>query len=455
MLSALRFMFRGVIYDLRKGLLARPAAISFFYGVSAVAMVALERDVPAVTELASRAAWVAHEDVAAAQLIVATIAGSMMTTVAVVFSVLIMALSLASIQFSPRILTGFMGDRPTQNTLGVFMGTFVYALIVLRTVQGGPKPFVPAASVSLAMLLAAVALAWLIYFIHHIGQGIHANHIVDRIARETIEVIDAEFPIAVGRADSHPEDVSGTAPPPANAVEVEATRSGYVQLCDRARLLALARTHGVTIYQQHGIGEFVIEGNPLVSISPPERVTRAMHRVCVECFDVGEARTLQQDFQFGIRQIVDVALKALSAAVNDPTTASTCIDHLARVLCHLARRRVLPLEMRDEKTGKLLMVRRACTFRGALDLAFNQVRQYGRSDMSVSLRMVRALSEIALATDHVPHQEHALYHARLLEEAISPDFAVEDRRELTARLEALRARVAATRARFQATEAAA
>jgi uncharacterized membrane protein len=452
MLSGVRFVFRGVTYDLRKGLLARPAAITFFYGILAVAMIALERDIPAVKDLASRAAWVIYEDVASAQLIVATIAGSMMTTVAVVFSVLIMALSLASIQFSPRILSGFMGDRPTQNTLGVFMGTFVYALIVLRTVQGGTQPFVPSASISLAMLLAAIALAWLIYFIHHIGRAINANHIVDRIARETIEIIDDEFPIAVGRVDSHPEDCGPAAPPPANAVDVEAKKSGYVQLCDRERLLALGRAHGVTIYQQHGIGEFVVEGNPLASIAPPDRVTEAMHRVCAECFDIGEVRTMQQDFQFGIRQIVDMALKAISPAVNDPSTASTCIDHLARILCHLARRRILPLEMRDEATGQLLMVRRAGTFRGALDLAFNQLRQYGRGDMSVSLRMVRALTEIAVATDHVPHQERALHHARLVEEALSPTFVPDDRHELALRLESLRARVATTRAKALAAE---
>ena len=132
----LRFLLRRLSYDLAKGLLFRPGAVTTVYALLAVGMVSAERTVPKLTELASRAAWIRYEDVAASQLILATIAGSMMTTVAVVFSVLIMALSLASLQFSPRILTSFMGDRPTQNTLGVFMGTFVYCLLVLPALHG-------------------------------------------------------------------------------------------------------------------------------------------------------------------------------------------------------------------------------------------------------------------------------------------------------------------------------
>jgi uncharacterized membrane protein len=447
MFHALRFLLRQISYDLTRGLLARPGALTLIYVFLAVGTVTAERQFPELTALASRIAWIAQEDVAASQLILATIAGSMMTTVAVVFSVLIMALSLASLQFSPRILSGFMSDRPTQNTLGVFMGTFVYALLVLRTVQGGPSPFVPSASVSLGMALAVIALAWLVYFINHIAHAIHANHIIDNVARETIEVIDDEFPLAVGRADSHPEDTGPSSPTPDEAVAVEAVASGYVQLCNRERLLELARTHELVIYQEHGVGEFVVEGNPLVSIVSKAALTAEIREVCVACFDLGETRTMQQDFQFGIRQIVDMALKAISPAINDPSTANTCLDHLARILSHLARRRILPLEMRDQETGRLLLVRRAATFCGSIDLAFNQLRQYGRGDMAVCLRMVRALTEIALATDHVPHQERALHHARLIEEGISQQFVSADRQELAARLAALRDLVAQTQAR--------
>jgi uncharacterized membrane protein len=339
-----------------------------------------------------------------------------------------------------------MGDKPTQNTLGIFMGTFVYSLLVLRTVQGGAEPFVPAASVSLAMALAVGALASLVYFIHHIAHAIHANHIIDRIAEETLQVIDEEFPTVVGRADSHPEDTGPPPAVPASAIPVEATASGYVQLCNRERLLELARRNDLTIYQEHGVGEFVVRGNPLVSIVSKRPITDEIREVCVECFDLGQTRTLQQDFQFGIRQIVDMALKAISPAINDPSTANTCLDHLARILCHLARRRILPLEMRDPETGKLLMVRHASTFRGSIDLAFNQLRQYGRGDMAVALRMMRALTEIAVATDHRPHQQRALHHARLLEQGLSTNFVSDDREEFEARLATLRARVEQERA---------
>ncbi len=220
MLNELRFYARSFVYDISKGLLARPLAITWVYASLAVGMVYVEQRFPEITTVASRIARIAHEDVAASQLILATIAGSMMTTVSVVFSVLVMALSLASLQFSPRILRGFIGDRATQSTLGIFVGTFVYSLLVLRTVRGEPDAFVPAASVTVAMLLAAGAMAWLIYFMHHIAEGINASHIAERVANETIAIIDEEFPIAVGRADSHPEDVGPTACAPSSALTV-------------------------------------------------------------------------------------------------------------------------------------------------------------------------------------------------------------------------------------------
>jgi uncharacterized membrane protein len=391
--------------------------------------------------------WFSRQDAAASQLILATIAGSMMTTVTVVFSVLVMALSLASLQFSPRILRGFMADRPTQNTLGVFVGTFLYCLLVLGTVRGEPEPFIPELCVGVAMLLAAGALIWLIYFIHHISHGIHANFIVERIGDETMRIIDEEFPIAVGRTDTHEEDIASPERAPADAAIVEAVASGYVQLIDRERLLELARRQGITIYQDDGIGEFVVEGNPLVHLAPAERVTEAVQVTCRECFELGPVRTMQQDVHYGIRQIVDMALKAISPAVNDPTTAATCVDQLGRILSHLARRRILPLEMRDQKNGRLLMVRRAVTFQGSVDLAFNQLRQYARGDMAVCLRMMRALTEVALATDHLPHQERALYHGRLIEKSLETKFLAEDQRELAERLRALGEIVARTHAK--------
>jgi uncharacterized membrane protein len=448
MLNGVRFLWRQLVWELSHGLLARPAAITLAYSLLALAMLVAERHFPGLTAAATRIAFVTQEDVAGSQLILATIAGSMMTTISIVFAVLLMALSLASLQFSPRILMGFMGDGPTQNTLGVFVGTFLYCLLVLRTINGA---FVPAASITVGMVLAAIALGSLVYFIHHIAHGIHANTIVDRIARETIEVLDEEFPIAVGRADTHPEDTGPPPPIPEDAADVESPASGYVQLVNRERLVELARKFGITIYQQHGVGEFAILGNPLVSVAPASALTPEIAEVCASCFDLGPSRTLQQDVHFGIRQIVDIGLKAISQAVNDPSTAVTCIDHVARILCRLARRRILPLEGKDPDTGRLLMVRRAVTFQASLDLAFNQLRQYGRRDMAVSLRMLHALTEIAMATDHAPHQRRVLHHADLIEAKLDPEFHDADCEQLHARLTRLRAHVAETRAAGNAT----
>jgi uncharacterized membrane protein len=256
--------------------------------------------------------------------------------------------------------------------------------------------------------------------------------------------------VTVSRSDDHPEDTGPPARPPENAAIVEAPASGYVQLIDRERLLELARQHGVTIYQDDGIGEFVVEGNPLVWITPPERLTSEMGRSYTDCFELGTTRTMQQDVHYGIRQMVDMALKAISPAVNDPTTASTCIDQLGRTLSHLARRRLMPIEMRDSSSGRLLMVRRSVTFQSSVDLAFNQLRQYGRADMAVSLRMLRALTEITLATEHPPYQERALHHARLIERHLNPDLPNEDCHELAERLRRIEGIVARSKLRKSA-----
>jgi uncharacterized membrane protein len=172
-------------------------------------------------------------------------------------------------------------------------------------------------------------------------------------------------------------------------------------------------------------------------------VSVAVRAACAEAFDIGEVRTMQQDAEFGVRQIVDMALKAISPAVNDPSTAATCIDHLGAILCRLARRRCPGSEMRHPATGELLLVWRPISFQRFIDLAFNQIRQYSRGDMAVALRIARALGEVAEATRLRAHLDRVLHHAALLEAGLSRDFPPADRVELEARLRALRERCAA------------
>lgn len=417
-MKPLRFLLTQVGYDLESGLLFRPAMI-----IGVLAAVGGVLPFAELRLLPDASAWLATE-ASAAQLILATIAGSMMTVVSVVYSILLVALSLASMQFSTRILAGMMRDRIAQNTLGLFVGTFVYSLLVLRAVHGDPRPIVPGLALTVAMSLALTSLGCLVWFIHHIIRAIQANHLVDRIARDTEQVIDDVFPDPLAPGEVPLEQ----AEPPRGGEAVLAAASGYIQIIDVDALRALA-ADGVRVHAARPMGAFVAEGLPLAWISPPPGAARAVQAAAVQAaFDLGPVRTMQRDVEFGVRQIVDIALKAISPAVNDPSTAATCIDHLGRLLIRVAGRRA----PRSDVDGVYIP---APTHLALLDLAFDQLRQYGRTDMAVALRLMRVLGEIASVTRDPASLRRIAIHARLLESAARAAMAPEDCEELARRSE--------------------
>jgi uncharacterized membrane protein len=433
MISRARFFLAQLLWDLHAGLLVVPGAITASFAITAAALLQLERRYPQSAHRLTGIPLLEAAEPGSAQTLLATIAGSEMTVVAVTYSVLLMVLSLASMQFSPRVLVGLVRDRVSQVTVGVFIGTFTYCLVVLRAVRSDP-PFVPAFAVSFGFLAAIGSLGCLVYFVHHIAYGIQANVLVDRVAAYTEEVIDDVF--VVPWADHAPEPAPA---PPADSTPVSATQSGYVQLFDEEELRTLAARAGVTIYIQRAPGEFVAERAPLVFVHPPDRATKQLVEACRRAFDLGPTRTMQQDVEYGIRQIVDIALKAVSPAVNDPSTANTCIDHLTRLILRIATRHDPPGTVRDEK-GRLLLVVRFTSFDRVLDLAFNQIRQYTRGDMSVSLRMLRCLDEIARELPDARRRARVLRQGQLVYEGCRDAFVEADRDELEARRKTLLSR---------------
>ncbi len=432
-MSRLRFLFRQHAYDADRSLYMRPALILLVLAAIAVALPFAEERVDVLRALGRRLTWAVPDEPAAVQVVLSTIAGSVMTVVSIIYSVLIVALCLASTQFSPRILAGFMRDRTSQHILGLFIGTFTYCLLVLRSTHTIPVPFVPTTSVFGALVLALTCLGSLLFFVHHMAMAIQANHIVDRIARETEVVIDAALP-----SQTNP----GQDPPPCPAATegnvVRATQSGYVQLLALEDLANIARAQDVTLYLVRSMGQFVPEGGQLIIADGPLSENACI--ACREAFDLGPVRTMQDDFEFGIRQIVDIALKAISPAVNDPSTAVTCIDHLSRLLGRVARRGDAETVRRDETTGKVLVVLPTHGFARTLDLAINQIRQYGKTDVAVMLRLVRALIDVADMTDRPAHRAAIARHASMILTVTAP-LAADDRQELDRRLAALFSRL--------------
>jgi uncharacterized membrane protein len=433
----LNFICQQLWYDLYTGFLMRPALITLSMALLAIILVTLEKNLDSLLQVRYLGHWVFSGDVSSAQAVLGTIASSMITVVSIIYSVLVMSLTLASTQFSPRILHEFVRDRASQNQLGIFIGTFAYCHITLLSIEKGTKDFVPEISITMGVVLALVSLGYLIYFIHHIAQFIQVNYLIDVIARQTEEIIKAVHHRVNHIGENSEEPATLPEIPQKDLFTVLAGKSGYIQLVDERSLMDMAASMGVSLYVQRAIGDFVTEGNPLLAIHPASDITPEVHNRCLLAFDIGPVRTMQQDIEFGIRQIVDVALKAISPAVNDPTTASTCIDHLGRILTLLARQKAIPWGLYDKAEGRLLLSMRRCSLKSSLDLGFNQLRQYGSKDSAVLTALMRVLAEMAQATERKDHHEIISYHANLLENIASKAFEPHDRREFQAQAETL------------------
>jgi uncharacterized membrane protein len=383
------------MYNLRGGFLIRPLTIAVALGCAGAFLSWLEEEFPVTSAWVPTVLFPSHADPQVAQVILAGIAGSIMTVVSIVFAILLMTLTLASMQFSPRIIVSFSRDRVTQWTLGIFLGTFLYCMAALPAARSVPQPFAPVATVLGAMALALVCVGLLLFFIHHISQAISVNHIVDRIAVETEAVIDEIMPWP-HLLNHHVKDAEPLRPNPSE-VAVLSHDSGYVRFVDTRRLVALAKHYHVTIRVLRRVGHFVPAGIPLMMVSKGNRLSPEGTAELLAAFDFGPTRTLQQDVEFGVLQIVDVALKAISPAVNDPTTAINCIDQLSRILIHFASREP-PEDLLYDPPGIVRASIGWIHFERLLEAALEQIRMYAKTDVAVSLRLLRALGDIAAST---------------------------------------------------------
>ena len=379
------------MYALRGGFLVRPLLISVALGLLGAVLSQLEETVPQLSAWVPTVLFPSHADPQVAQIILATIAASIMTVVSIVFAILLMTLTLASMQFSPRILLSFVKDHVTQWTLGIFLGTFAYCMAALPAARSVPRPFAPVATVTCAMLLAVTCVAWLIFFINHISEAISVNHIVDRIARETEGIIDDIMPDTKRYAHE-----PGGVPFDGNKREVmiESAVAGYIRYVDTGRLLSLARTYKLRVRLLRRVGHFVPAGVALFGASPEERVNAERARELRSAFEIGPTRTMQQDVEFGVIQIVDIGLKAISSAVNDPSTAITCVDQLGRILIRFVSRNA-PVSLLCHPPHVVRVIIPWIGTESLLDTAFEQIRHYSASDIAVSLRVMRALDDIA------------------------------------------------------------
>jgi uncharacterized membrane protein len=369
-----------------------------------------------------------------------TIAGSMMTITGVVFSMTLVALTLASSQFGPRLLRNFMTDKSNQLVLGTFIATFLYCLLVLRTVRHAEEDyFVPHLSITLGVLFALVSIGVLIYFIHHVSVSIQADEIVARVGAELIEGIERLFPEHIGLGDSGSGIDEGSADIPASFDEqarpVKAAGDGYIQFIDPDALMHLSTQENLLLRVAKRPGHYVTAGISLVLVWPGDRVNEDLSKKVNEAIILGKQRTPAQDVEFAVSQLVEIAVRALSPGVNDPFTAIRCVDRLGSALFRLAGR-AIPSPYRRDKQNQLRVIAPPVTFPAVVEAAFDQIRQNARANASVTIRLLETLAVVAGSAIRPEDRAALLRQAKLIALGAREGLPeMEDRRDVEDRMQ--------------------
>jgi uncharacterized membrane protein len=333
----------------------------------------------------------------AARSVLQAVSGSLITVTSLTFSLTVVTLQLASSQYSPRLLRTFSRDRTVHVTLALFLGTFTFALTVLRTVRTGEDEcgsFVPAISITVAFALAITSVMALVLFLAHLTREIRIETIIRKVNSETTATLERVF--SADRSVQPPEP-----PPSAGRIRIEAAASGFLTALDEEDLLQAALDTGTVVRIDCQPGNSLIRGIPFATAWPlepgtalPAQKTEHLRRKVNAAAATGFERTPVQDVGFGFRQLADVAARALSPAVNDPTTAVHVLGHLSDLLCRVIDRQPGPQVLTDEQ-GRARVVLALPRFEDLLDLAVAQPRLYGVQDPAVAERILQLLGEVS------------------------------------------------------------
>ncbi|MGB3789809.1 MAG: DUF2254 domain-containing protein [Phormidesmis sp.] len=335
-----------------------------------------------------------------ASTLLSAIATSLLTVTGSVFSIAIVAIQLASGQFGPRMLRDFMQDRSNQITFGVCSATFVYTIAVLWAVEDSKNiSFTPQISVFVSLLLTIVSVCVLVFFVHNIANAVHADNLIARIGRDLEGCIDRLFPEREEETNRLVWEVSSDFESKATAML--ATHSGYIQQIDTERLKAIASQHNLVLKVLYRPGQFVVQNSVLFYAQSKTDLKLLNRNVLGKQLDQsisrGNQRKPKHDVEFPIKQLVEIAIRAISPAVNDPFTAVRCIDRLSVSLCYVLQKAPQKTYLFDSADALRVIVE-PTTFEILTNAAFDQIRQYGQTDVAVTIRLLEAMSVIARQT---------------------------------------------------------
>lgn len=361
--------------------------------------------------------WISSGSGDDARNLISTLLSAVIAMASIAFSVTVVALSLAANTYGSRLIRIFRSDRRTQLVLGIFVMTIVYLLLVLRALRGeAPASDVPEVAVALGTLLALLSVLALLAFIQGVSSLIAADEVVRRARRE-FDLAVSELPLA--RAAEAPRQ-SPWSDRETGAAKIRLPREGYVQSVEFTKILQWAEQNDAVVRLNFRPGDFVVEGDHKVEVLPPPHDLEGARKAIGKFIVSGESRTPTQDLEFAIRQLVEVAVRALSPGINDPFTALAVIDRLRGGLARLATR-TLPPAMLPDGAGTIRLIRNITTYAGAVDAAFNQIRQAGSAKPAVLIHLLKALEDLAEHAQTEEQQEALIRHAALARSAARRD----------------------------------
>ena len=364
--------------------------------------------------------WLSNMGPEGAMTLLSTIAGSMITIAGVVFSITIVALTLASGQFGPRLLGNFLRDRGNQIVLGTFVATFLYCLLVLRTIHMDPNGYTPYWGTLVGLILAVCSLGVLIYFMHHIAISIQAPNLIAAVYGELEEDLTRLFPERLGMPEGSEANKAIIphllARIEKEGMEIKAEVGGYLQAIENDGLMDIAREQNLVIFLHYRPGHFIAKGASLakvLALGPmADVVTQHINKQMI----CGTNRTQEQDIEFSVLQLVEVAVRALSPGINDPFTCINCIDHLSAILCQLCQRKI-PSPFRYDQDGVLRIIAPPVTFEGVVNAAFHQIRQHGKGNVAVIICLLDGLGRMGENVERYEDREAILRHVEMVQRA--------------------------------------
>lgn len=380
-----------------------------------------------------------------------SMAGTILATAGVVFTLLTLPLSTVAAQYGSRLLRLFLGDRTTQFVLGMFVATFVYCIAAALSIPSGDTPREsPQLTATLGVYLMLATFATLILLVQHISTMLQAPNIAAAAGVELHNVVHAEISNEVtsddegsGRLDTRP-DAQNTplALAEIDSYPIRARRTGYIQFIDPDVLLTLAREKDLTIHLLHRPGHHVWPGAAVALVSPADRVDEQLDRLIRRAFQIGNGRTPTQDIEYAVNQLTEMAVRAMSPAINDPFTAMTCLDHVGHGLMEFIGRGQKGSHYYD-RDGKLRLVLDPVTFDVLLSAAFDMLRHASCDNASVLLRMLKVIDLIGQEAKAPEARQQLLRHVRLIQaESQAGNLIEQDRRVIDQSGEALQMKLA-------------